>query len=389
MAFILKNPTQENKGIIMLTHKETNLNNLLKKYRSRYLIGVHVGWDLSNNSNSVMSFKPDFVLSSFSHLGHNVPRDIVIELNARNFLPNHFNFENKDKNQLLESIIKLNEASDPQIAKRIIDKVNVTEDANVWDIIWVNRPTINKQIKSFLDNLKRLFEVYGMYETLIVCGYTKAEKEDINHKSYFDVETYINKIFTEKEREYISLSRPWAGEGCLGISTYYIAPLYHWSKVYTFYSGVEGDARSLHEALCGKCKVIYYKNLKGAGKDYLDKDNSLYFENYSESYKTLYNAIQDDKEFDLDFINSKCFQSNSFKVLKDELVKIYKKNGEDFDGILNEEYSLNLELAAHNEKTAPWKDPSKVTADLIPKNFDKFVKHSTILMDGDGNEIIF
>ena len=161
MALILKKPNEKNKGIIILTHKEGKVEPHFRKWRKHYLIGTHIGWDFSNNTEILKRTKPDFYLSSFSHLTNDIPKDMVIELNARNFLPNHFDYNKKDKNTLLEAIDVMNKSSSTKISEDLINEIKESNNENIWDIIWVNRPSTIKKPKSFLDNVKKLFENYG------------------------------------------------------------------------------------------------------------------------------------------------------------------------------------------------------------------------------------
>jgi hypothetical protein len=381
MAIIIKKPNDNNKGIIIVTHKEGSTEPLFRKYRKHYLIGVHVGWDLSDYTPRVLANKPDFVLSSLSHLGDDIPKDMVIELNARNFLPNHFNYENKDKQYLLDSIDEVHKVSTSKVSERTITRIKETTDENIWDMLWVNRPCIIKNIKEFLDNVLEVFRTYGKCNVLLVCAINDFEKTALGKKDHLDVVQYIKNNFTEEEGEYIDVLRPDSDGGCLGIDNKYIAPFYHWSKVFGFYSPVEGDARALHEALCGNCLVVSYKDLKGAGKDYLKVDNSFQFSDYNESYHTLHEAIVSDKIIDLKYINDRCFQDASIEVLKEKLKPIYKKIGQEFDGKLLDVKNLNIELPGHNHKV-PWRNKGNmVTGDLAPHMFNAFVSASNMGVD--------
>jgi glycosyltransferase involved in cell wall biosynthesis len=389
MAVILKKPNKNNKGIVIVTHKEGRTKNQFQPYRKHYLIGTHIGWDLSHDTPRVLANQPDFILSSFSHLGDDIPKDMVIELNARNFLPNHFNYENKDKQYLLDSIDEVHKFSKTKISEKTLTRIKESNDDNLWDLVWVNRPCNVKNIKEFLDNVSLLFKEHGKCNVLLVCAINNFEKSPSGKPHHLDVEQYIKNKFTEEEREYIDLLRPDSDGGCLGVDNKFIAPFYHWSKAYAFYSPVEGDARALHEALCGNCYVVYYKDLKGAGKDYLKEDNSFSFDTYEESYKALYEAINSDKVIDLEYINERCFQDKSIEVLKEKLKPIYEKIGQEFDGKLLDVKNLNIELPAHNHNV-PWRDNGNVvTGDLSPHMFNTFVKTSTLLTDENDQPLNF
>lgn len=389
MAVIIKKPNKGNKGIIIVTHKEGRTEPLFRKYRKHYLIGVHIGWDLSHDTKRVLENKPDFILSSFSHLGDDIPKDIVIELNARNFLADHFNYINKDKNYLLNSIDIVHNQSVSKISQRTIERIKNSNSDVIWDLLWVNRPVFGKNIREFLDSVKKLFTVYGKFNVLLVCATGDHERSALGQTYHLDVIKHVNNIFTKEELEYIDILKPESGRGCLGVDNKYIAPFYHWSKVFGFYSPVEGDARALHEALCGNCLIVNYKDLKGAGKDYLKEDNSYQFDSYEESYKTLYEAINSTKVIDLNYINKKCLQSSSIETLKEKLKPIYNKIDQTFDGVLLNVNRLSEELPGHNHNV-PWKDKSNIaTGDLSPSMFNTFVNKSGILTDENNNPLNF
>jgi hypothetical protein len=371
MALLFKKPTNDNKGIIILTHKENAVAPLLFKYRKDYLIGMHVGWDLKDNTARVLKSNPDFIMSSLTQLADDFPKkDIVIEMNSRNFLPEHFCLENKNKENLLASINEMYKYSKPKLSESIMNKIKITNDNDtIWDILWVNRPHMCKEPIHFLNNLKKLFDTYGRYETLMVCPIAKSGE-------FVDIPKKINEIFSEEDKKFISVLVPFT-KGPMGIDNTFVSPFYHWSKVFAFYSSVEGESRVVHEALCGGCPVVYYSGVKGGSNDYLDNNNSYSFDNYDDSYLKLYESVTNTKKVDLQHIYNICIDRYTLDKFKEKLEKIYQMNGQKFDRQLEKVTSLNVELPAHNNNV-PWYDPSNVTADLTPNKFSIFEKQLII-----------
>tara|TARA_R100000008_G_C3571189_1_gene162247 strand:- start:359 stop:1474 length:1116 start_codon:yes stop_codon:yes gene_type:complete len=369
MAVLLKKNNPTVKGILILNHKEVNLLPYFSPFRDRYLIGCHVG--CHHKSENITGF--DFYLSSPEQLPDNFPdKDKIIPMNSRNFLPNEFhNIRNKTKESLLYSIEQMHKVSKVKISNSVLDDIRNNEKDYYWDILWVNKPHSVKNIKTFLDQLKILFNT-NPCNVLLICAISPNEYKYKDH--FLDVESYIKQIFTEEERKFISLLRP-ETSGNEGADNSLMPPFYQWSNAFAFYTQKEGESRVVHEALCCGCRIVYYKYVEGGSDDYLDNTNSIAFDSYAYSHESLLSAIKLNKVADCTAIHDICLCENTIDKFKKELVDLYNKHNLDYDGEMLDIPNLHFELPAHNHKV-PWKEPHNETGDLTIPYLNEFIQHT-------------
>ena len=374
MALLMKKYDGNNKGVVVLTHKEANLLPMFDNYRKYYFFGCHIG--CYHKEKQVGGF--DFYMSSEQQLPSNFPeKDKIIELNSRNFLPNQYhNINGKTKESLIHSITEVQKVSKTKLTDETMNYIMETDRDYVWDILWINKPHQVKNIKWFLEQLKELFDREGPCRVLLVCAISPNERGPF--KSHFlNPEKYISENFTKEEQKYISLLRP-ETDGNEGADNSLIPPFYQWSNTFSFYTEKEGESRVVHEALCCGCRIIYYEFVEGGSNDYLDDTNSISFTDFGESWKSLSSGIKMKKVEDCDDIHKKCLEKNGLITLKEELGNLYENNNELFDGKLEEMSNLHFELPAHNH-TVSWKGSGMETGDLREDKVEVFITDSGMI----------
>jgi len=373
MALVLKKHSTQSTGVLILTHKEQALLGAFRSYRDRYVIGCHIGCDHRHKAPSGF----DFYLASNEQLPPGfAKKNRVIEMNSRNFLPNEYHHtEGKSKNSLLNSIHEIEKVSRTKISEEIKSEITQSNSDYIWDILWVNKPHRVKNIQIFLDQLKILFTQQGVCKTLLICALSPNEKG--RYKEHFlDVENYIQSRFTPAEQKFISLLRPDTG-GNEGADNALIPPFYQWSNVFAFYSEKEGESRVVSEAACCGCRVVYYKNVMGGSDDYLTNENSVAFESYDISWKTLGAAVQRSKIEDCSEIHNTCLVSNTLDRFTQEIAQLCASRGRPFNGPLRDIPNLHFELPAHNHRV-PWKSENHETGDLFRHMLPVFFKSSRL-----------
>lgn len=341
MAYLLKKSSLEERGILIFNQKEFGAFSKIKsieRVKNNYIFGCHVGCYWKNCEWSESQIKQfDFYMSSKNQLPDNFPAKII-EINSRNFTPEIFNYSNE-----LKDI----------------------------DILWINKPHPVKNIEKFLISLKHLFINHGKFKTLIIAAISpneiKRPDQFFNIKSFLDANS---KIFEDS----VTLIRT-QGEGNEGAPNHTMAEYYKRSKIFAFYSEVEGESRVVTEALCCNCKVVFYKNVKGGSNDYCNLENSFKFDNYENSHLTILEALKSFKVIDNSNIYKKCHSQNSIE----NLVNFFKKDLYPSLGIklLNdkleipsgnwsngkEKLGLNFSLPGHDHNV-PWKQQEMETGDL-------------------------
>ncbi len=297
MAHIFKHPEGETKGIIIFSHKEWRFftggrirRNLaerlpgrnkeidvdpvgyqkeyLDKISKRYFIGIHFGGYQFRYQMDKVPFASnyvDFVLSVESTLPNLSPTIHRIPLNCRNFIPATFRKPSKDKSQ-----------------------------HKVWDYVTVGRDVQFKNYPALLDSIKKVLEIDPEATFLLIVPSQKKMKAGVDSS----LAERFYKTFSIKEQEQIAFLylHP---ELDIGMNQAQLIKFYNMSKVFMlfstqiktrFFTYGEGDSRVISEALCCHLPVVCYDGLRGGGKDYLTKDNSVIFESYDDAHLTLLEA---------------------------------------------------------------------------------------------------
>ena len=357
MATILKKPNQENKGIIVFTHKEDKyffeksnlfIRNKIKKklirLKNRYFLGVHFGW--INHYKSRFRFY-NFLLATESVLRgtENKKESYIIPLRSRNFTPDFFH-PNRDYEKH-------------------------------WDIICVSNNTKNKNLKYLLKSIRKIYDMGYYFRVLLISPERKNEKN--NKKFYQNLEKDYLNHFSCREREYFTLIRPNAKFGFLGFSQSEMAFFYNSSKVFTLFSEKEGGPKAVSEALLSGNLIVVHSKLEGGGRDFLNNRNSIQFKNFDEAYMALIQAVEKYHEYkpETDMLKRNLSENESIKVLNAYLDDLYKIYNQQFDKKLDRTHRLNLALSAHESDEIPWGKSIEYTSDIQSyKQFNIFYEYT-------------
>lgn len=369
MAHILKQPTQNCKGILVLTHKEIKyiysdhpyfnptygrLNKYKKKLSSiledksglqfkttiekigkKYFIGVHFGWEQTNYPTIP---NIDFFMGGPSTVTFAKPEEVnYIPLDGSSFIPSFFS-------------CKLGK-----------------EHPKLWDILMVARDVRWKNIDLFIKSIRHLYDEGKYYKTLLLIpSNNDIETDSDPNKTYVELMDDYQKMFSYKERGWFSILKTHPRMPFLGIGQEQLSKFYHLSKVFALYSKAEGGSRVISEALLSGLPVVVYKGLTGGGKDFLNDSNSVQFEDFENAHLALDKAVSEWKNLNTDnnMVKSMTDEAHSIKELKKALTKIYHKHGQEFDGVLDDSEWLSFKLNGHWHEGLPWADPKFLDPDI-------------------------
>lgn len=338
MAHIFKHPTPTGKGIVTFTHKELQylsskmglpkinaakstpaLKRWIKRsntvvrqveqIRESYFIGVHWGFFFENIRTP---FWVDFHLASPGTCQF-VDEQFVIPLSSASFTPEVMNNENTPK---------------------------------YWDIICVAKNDHKKNYPELMEQIKKIYDSGYKYKVLFIIASNKNETEENYYSSLLDD---YHSMFTAQERERFTIIKTDPSLGFQGFSYTFLSHMYNQSKVFTIFSQKEGVCKVIKEAqLCG-LPVVVKNDMQGGGRDYLNEQNSLLFDNYDNAYETLIEAVENYKDFNVDYdeIESIIGERSSLKRLKHHFSELYSRNNQEFDGDLINIDNLNRRLPAH------------------------------------------
>ncbi|MFT4598576.1 MAG: glycosyltransferase involved in cell wall biosynthesis [Bacteroidia bacterium] len=370
MAHILKKPTAENKGVLLLTHKEiayfgkglkqirypavNNITNKffpLDKFKSyyakkfeqisqKYFIGEHFGWYHRDYGT-----KPfiDFYLCTESTVTFKEPGKVVtIPLSSSSFINKIF--ENKGYNK-------------------------------IYDVMCVSHSGKNKRLKDFVYAVRKLYDEGYKYRVLLI------NKESILENSkghYVELEDDYHRLFSAEEKQLFTLVRIKGSLSLLGLPSQAISEFYNLSKVFALFSEQEGEPRAISEALICGLPVVMNENIRagGVGLDMLTNENSVLFTDYAQSHDALIQAVENIDSFNIDSerVVSSLREDYTTEVFKEHLAKLYAKQGQVFDGKLDNPTNLANAVNAHITEV-PWATAKDNTADICTKQqFDILYK---------------
>lgn len=357
MAHIFKHPENGNKGIIIFTHKELklftfkinrrtlkNLFSSLYSYFSfkskinritdQYFVGIHWG---AFHSNQQTPQWVDFHMTAPGTATF-IDNPRIIPFNSAHFTP---------------MIMKMNQ-----------------EAKKYWDVICVAKNTFVKKWPELLRSIRKLYDIDSSIKVLFVIASNKSESE--SNKYYNDIFNDYFKLFSAKERELFTIIKTDPETGFQGFSYTFLSYLYNRSKIFTIFSQMEGECRVVKEAqLCG-LPVVVKSDVQGGIRDYLNADNSLFFDDYEDAHLTLKKAIDNFEAFnvDPDFWAKELREDYSLENLKKHFKELYKSKSLVFDDKLINTDNLNRRLPSHyfDSKSVPWASDSKfrfATTDIV------------------------
>ena len=355
MAHIFKHPNKSNKGIIIFTHKELQIFNLkvnrrlvknpfrilttylifkiyISRIRKNYFVGIHWGF---YSKNQITPEWVDFHLSAPGTASFN-DNTTVFPLNSANFTPMVMNRESGQD--------------------------------RYWDLICIAKNDAKKNYPELLKSVRKLYDIDQNIKVLFVIASNKNEGK----KNYYnEIFNDYNQMFSPNEREQFTIIKTHPETGFQGFSYTFLSYLYNRSKVFTIFSRIEGECRVVKEAqLCG-LPVVVKSDVQGGIRDYLNKDNSLYFDNYEDAHITLKKAIDnyDNFKIDTEYWAKELREDYSLDKLKEYLFEFYNSKGIKFDEELINTDNLNRRLPAHyyDTKSVPWATDPKfrfITTDI-------------------------
>ncbi|WP_296238902.1 glycosyltransferase [Psychrobacter sp. UBA5136] len=354
MAHIFKHPTEYSKGIIVFTHKEFNLFNykfrpnqmmvrnpkvflnksyknlLVKNYfdkqidliRNKYLIGIHWGFA----SKDIVSPKwVDFHMTA-NGTATFVNNPFIIPLNSANFTPEVMRNNNIEK---------------------------------YWDIICVAKNDHKKNYPKLLKSIRNIYDSGYQYKVLFIIA---SNKNEDSHNFYTNILDDYFSMFNSKERELFTIIKTHPETGFQGFSYSFLSHMYNQSKVFTIFSQKEGECRVIKEAqLCG-LPIVVKSDMEGGGRDYLNKNNSIYFDDYEQAHKSLINAVESYNNFDFDTVNLRkdLSESSSIEKLHEYFKVLFENHNQEYDRKLTNLDNLNRRLPAHYfDQSITWASSEK------------------------------
>jgi hypothetical protein len=327
MAHIFKKAQGNNKGLIVLTHQEIGYivsdqrtHSMVSELKNNYFIGVHYG-GFSYGANPYFC---DFYMGrrSVTDIWKNYPNTFEIPLASGNFTSSVFT---------------------PQ-----------TEYKKYWDIINVSRNGNVKELRSFFETIRKLYDLGKNYNVLLVCA---SREEETEQDHFIDIANVYYEMFNSKERDMFTLMRLGKDLEFKGLSKKQLSFFYQSSKVSTLFSRCEGFPGVIPESLLCGVPVVIWKNQQGSGKDFLNEKNSVMFDHYDEAHLALIEAVEsyDSFDMDMDSIKNNLSSNNSLVNLKTYFTTLYNNAGMIFDGELINCDDLVSRLPAHYTDL-PWVD---------------------------------
>ena len=345
MAHIFKLPEEGNKGIIVFTHKEwpwllQNAQSVLLDLRKYFFLGWNQGTYFGRIQ---MPSVVDFAFTS----------------------PNCISFPDNGNTQSIELL-------DRNFINSEFRDLNISD--RHFDFITVARAIKLKNLPAFMKSVKKLYTEGESYKTLLVVPKSENENPD---KYDTDIVDLYNDLFTEEERNNITLLRLSGELGFLGIPPETLNWLYNNTKVLYIGSDSEGGCRVVHEALLAGCDVVYWKDHRGPLKDYLNETNSVAFDSYDTIDVALKESINNYKYYEGkgSQYNELLSETHSIEKLTPHFEELYTRHNQKFDGKLINCNKLANRLPAHH-LDVEWHDDEFPTADILSvSRLTKFINY--------------
>ena len=364
MAHLFKQPSQNNKGIIIFTHKEMKyffrpgkplsrkkpatyvpfvldyfysrnkkypyFEKALAELRRRYLIGVHFGWHHTEFPELQYA---DFLMASQGTIDFQPPAHCFhIPLNSRNFISERF--------------------------------ADLDYNHKFWDIICVARAAKFKNLDLLLKAVKRLNKKTGKYHKVLLIIPPNVSED--TSKFYTTIINDYYNWFDEEERNHITIMKLSKDLSFLGMPQNSLTHFYNSSKIFTLFSEKEGESRVIAEALLCGCPVVVKSDLEGGGRDFLNENNSVYFDDFDKAHLAFEEALNNYETLKQSTTDLKNILRDDFTIpmLKQYFSEIYTQHNMTFDGeLLNLDY-LDRRLPAHTH-SVPWNINRFGSADIL------------------------
>ncbi len=364
MAHLFKQPANGNKGIIVFTHKEMKyffrpskplsrkrpttyvpyaldyFYSKNKKYpyfkkafeelREQYFIGVHFGWYHTEFPELQYA---DFLMASDGTIDFQPPQHCYhIPLNSRNFISERF----KD----------------------------MSYNHKFWDIICVARAARFKNLDLLLQSIKKLNQHTGKHHKVLLI--IPPNKSEDPNKFYTTIINDYYNWFEEEERNNITIMKLSKDLSFLGMPQNSLIHFYNSSKIFTLFSEQEGESRVIAEALLCGCPVVVKSDLEGGGRDFLNENNSVYFDSFDNAHLAFEKALDNYDTLRQSTTSLKTILRDDYTIptIKKYFSEIYEQHNMTFDGqLLNLDY-LDRRLPAHTH-SVPWNKDRFGSADIL------------------------
>ena len=320
MAFLMKSPHGDSKGILVFTHKERDivelrdpaLDRLFDQVRSRYVTAMHWGHYAQDVAPlrriDVHLAAPGTV--TFSGQVRRIP------LASRNFISDSFR--------------------DRKLPK-------------VWDVIVVARPLRLKRLGDLLEIVRRAYDTGERVRVLALCPRPETLDEPDWHSSLWT--EYIT-MFTAAERADFVLLLIGPEGYPFPLSEDAVASAYNLAKAFALLSEQEGESRVVAEALLCGLHVIARDDVRGGAADYLTAANSLRYGDLNEAAAAFISVAKGElTPFATDELREELGEEESTNRLLDEFRRVFLELGIPFEGPVDTE-DLARKLPGHRRLLA-------------------------------------
>lgn len=352
---ILKKYKNNVKGILITNHKEfLYIKNKIKNIINKYYILVHYGFYVNNFKDNII----DLHLRTNEYCKNNK----FIKYTSRNFLYDCFNnnYNLNDVNNKISNILKNNNI-----------KYNIDNNNKNFDLLVVSRVNKSKLTHEAIQYIIKYIKNNKNAKCCIILLCYK--NDDINYKNSIlkECNNYSNNILLIDTLKINNNNNIF-----FGLTSEELSYFYKTSKVYLHTCEVEGESRTIHEALCCGCKILAKKNMKGGGLDYLDDycselyDKNTFLEKCMKIIKSYENYKLKNKLFEI--LNQSYTIPKFIKLLYEKLN--YNEIYEKFYNSCNTDH-LEFSMPGHLINV-PWYIKGLPTADIkTEKQYDIFLKY--------------
>ena len=307
MAFIMKEPEGNSKGIISFTHKELfflsyntpTIKKIITALKKKYVFTMHYGWNAKKNFKDTTCIDIYLAAPGCLTLPEKLDK-IHIPLCSRNFIPEYFK-------------------PDPAARKH-------------WDIICVAHTNRFKCLDDFLLTMKKLMD--RRPETKILLLANDPETPDrLTH--YTEIADDYKQLFSKEQQENFDFLLIKQKTSIYAVTQNTMPFFYNAARVFTIFTKEEGNIRVVGEAqLCG-LPVVVRADLEGAGRDYLTEDNARLFHSLDEAvdqYCELLDQSPLNMQEEAQKMSKLMCEEQTRPALKAELEDAFKQLGEVFSG---------------------------------------------------------
>ncbi|QIO24130.1 glycosyltransferase [Haloarcula sp. JP-L23] len=305
MVFVLKEPRNDSKGIVVFTHKErafldTDIVPLVRRLHTlkrEYIVGMH--WGMYTRDADPVPFV-DFHLARPNTVQFTEPGEIRrIPLASYNFIPPRF---------------------------------RQFPSPTDWDICTVGHPTKRKRHSDLLRVVRQLYDQGLSPRVLVVAGKTGNDQLNVD-ETFFDM---YHTQFTDTERHNIDLATPVRDDDLFPIPNQLFPYIYNASRVCALFSAEEGNPKTIHEALLCGTPVLVRDDMAGSGQDYLTVDNAAIVSDLDEATETMETMLTAPNryEFDPAALRTDICAEETVPRLEAALAEVFDDLGEPFEGPL-------------------------------------------------------